>query len=734
MSPRQRKNHKNNVDEHIHIEDLPSREAILQTLETTDSPSAIRELAADLNVAGKPALNALKRRLLAMTRDGQLVRTRGSRFGLASRMDLIAGRVLAHPDGFAFIRPETGGADVYLAQREARRTLHGDKVLVRIAGLDRRGRPYGNLVEVLERANTQVVGRYIQEHGVGFVTPDNRQLNQDVLIPQGQASGARDGQIVVADIEQQPDHHAQPIGRIAEVLGEHMAPGMEIEIAVRSYGLPTAWPPAVLAAAERIPTELRGGDLAGRRDLRAYPLVTIDGADARDFDDAVYARKTAKGFVLYVAIADVDHYVRPGTDLDQEGLQRGTSVYFPDRVIPMLPEALSNGICSLNPGVDRLVMVCELNVSTAGEVRRARFYEGVIRSHARLVYEDVEVWLKGARRKPIGGDAALAENLVCLEALYQGLRKQREARGALDIDTVEPRFKYDRYGKIETIEATTRVDAHRLIEECMIAANVAAARFLERRKRPALYRIHDEPDEEKVQDLGEFLRALGIRFAKSKDPTPKAFARVLEAAAKRPDKRLIDTVVLRSMKLAVYSNDNAGHFGLALPAYTHFTSPIRRYPDLVVHRAIKAALNGMEVGAGAAAGMAELAGQCSMLERRADEATRDAVAWLKCEYMLDKVGERFTGIVAGVAEFGVFVELDEIFVEGLIHVTALPRDYYHYDAAHHSLAGRAGGREFRIGQQLSVLVQNVNLDERKIDFTLVGGDAKQRKRRRGRLR
>ena len=733
MSPRQRQNHKNNADEHIHIEDLPSREAILKTLEKKDSPSAIRELAADLNVSGKPALNALKRRLLAMTRDGQLLRTRGSRFGLASRMDLIAGRVLAHPDGFAFIRPEKGGADVYLAHREARRTLHGDKVLVRIAGLDRRGQPFGNLVEVLERANTQVVGRYIQEHGVGFVTPDNRQLNQDVLIPQGKASGARDGQIVVADIEQQPDRHLQPIGRVAEVLGEHMAPGMEIEIAVRSYGLPTAWPSAVLAAAERIPAELRDGDLTGRQDLRALPLVTIDGADARDFDDAVYARRTPKGFVLYVAIADVDHYVRSGTALDQEGLQRGTSVYFPDRVIPMLPEALSNGICSLNPGVDRLVMVCELNVSTAGDVRRATFYAAVIRSHARLVYEDVDQWLKGDRRTPIAGDATVAENLVCLEALYQCLREQREVRGALDIDTVEPRFEYDRYGKIATIEAAIRVDAHRLIEECMIAANVAAARFLERRKRPALYRIHDEPDEEKVQDLGEFLRALGIRFAKTKAPTPKAFARVLKAAAKRPDKRLIDTVVLRSMKLAVYSDDNAGHFGLALPAYTHFTSPIRRYPDLIVHRAIKAALNDVALGEAAATGMAELAGQCSMLERRADEATRDAVAWLKCEYMLDKIGERFSGIVSGVAEFGVFVELDEIFVEGLIHVTALPPDYYHYDAIHHTLSGRASGREFRIAQQLDVAVQRVDLDERKIDFTLVGKDAKQR-RRRGRRR
>ena len=729
MSPRKRQNYRKNEDEHIHIVDLPSREVILQTLEEMDSPCDIRALAKHLNVSAKPALNALKRRLLAMTRDGQLVRTRGSRFGLASRMDLIAGRVLAHPDGFAFVRPETGGADVYLAHREAKRTLHGDKVLVRIAGLDRRDRPYGHLVEVLERANTQIVGRYFKEAGIGFVVPDSRHLNQDVLIPQGKAGNAGDGQIVVADIDQQPDHHTQPIGRIVEVLGEHMAPGMEIEIAVRSHGLPAAWPPDVLAAAERIPAELGNDDHSGRRDLRALSLVTIDGADARDFDDAVYARKTPKGFVLYVAIADVGYYVQPGSALDREALERGTSVYFPDRVIPMLPEALSNGICSLKPDVERLALVCELNISAAGEVRRATFYEAVIRSHARLVYEDVDRWLKGARDKPLAGGADVADNLLCLDALYQCLRKQREGRGALDIDTIEPRFKYDQNGKIESIEATRRVDAHRLIEECMIAANVAAARFLERRKRPGLYRVHEAPDEEKVDDLGEFLRALGIRFTKAKEPAPKAFAQVLKTAAKRPDKRLIDTVVLRSMKLATYSEGNVGHFGLALPAYTHFTSPIRRYPDLEVHRTIKTVLKEAPVDTVGQARMTELAGECSRLERRADEATRDAIAWLKCEYMLDKMGERFSGIVSGVAEFGVFVELDEIFVEGLIHVTALPPDYYHYDAIHHTLNGRASGREFRIGQQLDVLVGRVDLDERKIDFAMAGRDATRGKRR-----
>lgn len=733
MSPRKRPAHQISVDEHVHIADLPSREAILQMLEASDSPCKFGELAERLDVWDKPALNALKRRLLAMTRDGQLVRTRGSRFGVASRMDVIAGRVLAHPDGFAFVRPDKGGEDVYLARREARQVLHGDKVLVRIAGLDRRQRPYGNLVEIIERANTQIVGRYHRERGIGIVIPDNRHLNQDVLIPQGKSGDARDGQIVVAAIEHQPDHRTQPIGRIAEVLGESMAPGMEIDIAIRSYGLPNEWPEGVLAAARRTPASVLDRDREGRRDLRELALVTIDGADARDFDDAVFAKKTAKGYVLYVAIADVAHYVREGTDLDEEALNRGTSVYFPDRVIPMLPETLSNGICSLNPDAERLAMVCELTIGTDGEVRRARFYEAVMRSHGRFIYEDVDRWLKGERRLRLAGNAAVSKSLACLYELYQALRTRREARGGLDIETIEPRFEYDPHGKIEAVEAVSRVDAHRLIEECMIAANVAAAKYLIKRKRPALFRIHEEPDEEKVRDLGLFLRELGIRFPREAPP-PQAFARVLRTAAQRPDKRLVNTIVLRSLKLAAYSEENTGHFGLALAAYAHFTSPIRRYPDLVVHRAIKAELAAGPVADDAKDRMAALASHCSTCERRAEEATRDAVAWLKCEFMLEKVGERFAGIVSGVAEFGVFVELDDIFVEGLVHVTSLPGDYYLYDAAHHMLTGRASGREYRIGQPLEVMVARVDLDERKIDFELAGVAASGRGRRGRRRR
>ncbi|MEQ8231415.1 MAG: ribonuclease R [Gammaproteobacteria bacterium] len=714
-----------------HIEDLPGRAAIAEALGEIGEPCSLKTLAMRLDVARGAPREALERRVLAMVRDGQLIQNRSGLFGLAERMELIPGRVLAHRDGYAFVRPEAGGDDIYLAPREARRTLHGDRVLVRIAGFDRRERPYGNLIEVLERAHEQVVGRYFSDRNFGFVVPDNRHLNQDVLIPPGAAGAARDGQIVVAAIEQQPDRHSQPVGRVTEILGEHMAPGMEIEIAVRSYNLPCEWPDAVAAAAAAVPETPTAAEIARRRDLRALPLVTIDGADARDFDDAVFARRTAKGFTLTVAIADVAHYVTPGSALDEEALRRGTSVYFPDRVIPMLPEALSNGICSLVPDAERLALVCEMNIGLDGEVRRARFYEAVIRSHARLIYTDVQRWHEGEMATLRGVDAEVARSLRALYELYAVLRDAREQRGALDIDSVEPRFHYDELGKIASVEATRRVDAHRLIEECMIAANVAAARHLIRHRRAALYRVHDMPDDDRVEDLGRFLRELGLRFRHGAAVDARDFAAVLGAARERTDRRLIETVVLRSLKLAVYSAQNTGHFGLSLDAYTHFTSPIRRYPDLVVHRALKARLGSGE--ALADNGMPELAEHCSMCERRADEATRDAVAWLKCEFMLDKVGEVFPGIVSGVAEFGVFVELDDIFVEGLVHVSELPGDYYQYDAAGHVLRGRAHHREFRIGLAIAVRVARVDLDERKIDFVLaepaVDGGRKRRRRR-----
>lgn len=693
---------------------IPTREEILRALEKAAAPLAIESLAAALRVADGAARDALGRRLAAMVRDGQLVQNRALCYGLARRMDFVPGRVIGHPDGYAFVRPDAGDRDIYIAPRDARRVLHGDRVYVRIAGVGHRERPFGTIVEVLARANTEVVGRYFCGGGVGFVVPDNRCLNQDLLIPAGEEGGAVPGQIVVAAIVQQPDERRQPLGRIVEVLGEHMAPGMEVDVAIRTHGLPAAWPPDLELELARIPSAVTPAEREGRVDLRELPFVTIDGSDARDFDDAVYCKRTRDGFALYVAIADVAHYVREGTALDAAARARGTSVYFPDRVIPMLPEVLSNGICSLNPEVERLALVCELRYSEIGVKFKHRFYGAVIRSRARLVYEEVARWFS-AERPEIG---PVQRSVLDAYDLYQSLHRQRARRGALDIDTLEPKFVFNRARKIERIELRERNDAHRLIEECMIEANVAAAEYLEQRSLPALFRVHDRPDPQKIVVLRQFLAGLGLALPGGENPEARHLAQVLTAAQARPDRRLIQTVLLRSLKLATYRGENAGHFGLALDTYAHFTAPIRRYPDLFIHRAIKARLARRPRAKITAEALTTLAEHVSMTERRAEEATREVIAWLKCEYMLDKVGDSFHGIVSAVVSFGLFVQLDESFVEGLVHVTALPDDYYQFDAVGHRLIGKRGGREFRIGQRVEVTVARVNLDERQIDFTL----------------
>jgi ribonuclease R len=705
---------------------IPSREDILRALERADAPLRAGELATTLHVAGDDALDGLARRLQAMVRDGQLVETRARSFGLARRMDFIAGRVIGHPDGFAFVRPDAGGKDIYVAPRDARRVLHGDRVYVRIGGVDQRERPFGTIVEVLSRANSEVVGRYFREGNIGFVVPDNRCINQDLLIQSGDEGGARHGQIVVAAIVQQPDSRYQPLAKVVEVLGDHMGPGMEIDVAIRTHGLPTAWPPGLEDELGQVPSAVRAADREGRVDLRELPFVTIDGADARDFDDAIYCRRLRDGYQLYVAIADVAHYVTEGSLLDVAARERGTSVYFPDRVIPMLPEVLSNGICSLNPEVERLALVCELRYSAAGEVQKHRFYNAVIRSHARLIYEDVAGWL-GA---PGDDTSPVRRQVQDAYALYRCLREQRELRGALDIDTLEPKFVFNAARKIERIEVRERNDAHRLIEEFMIAANVAAASYLEKNRLPALYRVHETPDPEKILALRQFLAELGIQLPGGERPEAKHFAHVLGIARGRPDRRLLETVLMRSLKLATYRGENAGHFGLALEAYVHFTSPIRRYPDLFVHRAIKQRLASRRRVRVDGEALGTLGEHTSMTERRADEATRDAVAWLKCEYMLDKVGECFAGIVSAVTSFGLFVQLDESFVEGLVHVTALPDDYYQFDAIGHRLFGKRSKREFRVGQRVEVTVMRVSLDDRQIDFAL-NQDVPSRGRRGG---
>lgn len=705
--------------------EIPTRASISRYLESATSPLGLREIASGLEVTEKAGVVGLRRRLKAMSRDGQVLHTRGNRFGIAKRMELIAGTVLGHPDGFAFVRPDEGDADIFLSQREANHVLHRDRVLVRIGGFDKRDRPYGDVVEVLERANVEVVGRYFRERGVGFVTPDNSRINQNILITKKPRT-AKNGQFVVARITQQPDKKRQPIGEIVEVLGDHLAPGMEIDVAIRTHNLPADWPPAVLKQADAFPLVVEGEFPKERKDLTDKPFVTIDGADARDFDDAVFCRKSKDGYTLYVAIADVAHYVTPGSALDIEARNRGTSVYFPNNVIPMLPEVLSNGLCSLNPEVDRLALVCEMRFDASGVNTRARFYNAIINSHARLTYDEVGQWLLSTETPRRN---SLEYHVANLHELYQHLKARRIERGALDFDSQEPYFIFDAERKIERIEARQRNDAHKMIEESMIAANVAAASELLTHNYAALYRDHNRPDPERLSAVREFLRGVGLDLGGGDEPSALDFARTLSSAVGRPDKHLIETILLRGQKLAEYRAENSGHFGLALDAYAHFTSPIRRYPDLVVHRALKARIARRRQAPEVVEEVALLGPHCSMTERRADDATRDVVAWLKCEYMQDKVGEVFSGVISSVTSFGIFVELDDIFIEGLIHITALPRDYYEFDPVRHTLKGRAAGREFIIGQALEVSVARVNLDDRKIDFSITEKPVKRRRRK-----
>ncbi len=714
---------------------IKSREYILQHLSRCDCPQTLDELAAALEIEDEAGREALSRRLGAMVRDGQLVCNRSSAYGMPGKMDLVRGRVIGHPDGYGFLVPDDGAPDLFLSPRQMRRVLHGDRVLARVMGVDRRGRREGAIVEVLERNTRELVGRYFEEGGVGFVTPSNRNINQDIVIPAGESGKARPGQIVVVELVQQPSRHSRPVGRVVEVLGDHMAPGMEVEIAIRAYDLPHQWPPSVKAQIEGFATEVAEEDKAGREDLRDLPLVTIDGEDAKDFDDAVFCERHGKGWRLIVAIADVSAYVQPGHALDEEARLRGNSVYFPQQVIPMLPEILSNHLCSLRPEVDRLCLACELFITPTGRIRKFRFFDGVMRSHARLTYNEVAAMLLEGDTALSARYASLLPHLQELHALYGVLRQARERRGAIDFDRLETRIVFGPQRKIEKIVPLERNDAHRMIEEFMISANIAAAQFLERNEMPALYRIHPEPGMDKINDLRAFLAEMGLKLGGGEKPEARHFARLLASLDGRPDKHLVETVLLRSLSQAMYSAENIGHFGLALESYTHFTSPIRRYPDLIIHRAIRHLLQGGKARdfPYRQADMESLGDHCSMTERRADEATRDAVSWLKCEYMMDKVGEVFDGIVTAVTGFGLFVELDEIYVEGLVHVTALENDYYHYDPVKHLLRGEHSGRTYRLADPIRVRVVRVDLDERKIDFVPADAGAS-REERKGRSR
>ena len=700
---------------------IPSREHILQLLEHGGKPLCRADISEAFSLQTEEQLEALRRRLRAMERDGQLLFNRAQQYCLVNNKDLIAGRVIGHADGFGFIKPDDQSEDLFLSPREMNQLLHNDRALVRVAGVDKKGRREAAVVEILERNTRQVVGRYFTEGGLSFVVPDNKHIAQNVLIQQEASIKAKRGQIVVAEIVEQPTKIRQPIGRVIEVLGNHLAPGMEIQMAIRSYELPYQWPDDLLEEIKLLSPEVSESAKSDRVDLRSLPLVTIDGEDARDFDDAVFCKKTTKGWKLWVAIADVSHYVRVDTALDREAKNRSTSVYFPEQVIPMLPEILSNGLCSLNPQVDRLCMVCELVIDQQGLVNKSRFYEAVMCSQARLTYAEVAKMLLGEDKGLAKKYRNLLPHIQQLHALYQTLRISREQRGAMDFDTQETKIIFGKDRKIEKIVPTERNDAHKLIEECMIAANSAAARFLNAKKMPRLLRIHEGPGVDKLFNLKTFLGELGLRMGGGTEPTPLDYMKLLDSIKGRPDAHLIQTVLLRSLSQAVYSPETKGHFGLALEAYTHFTSPIRRYPDLLVHRAIRHCLKGRSAASFyyGFPDMVSLGEHCSANERRADDATRDVIAWLKCEYMMDKIGEEFDGIISAVTSFGFFVELAEIYVEGLVHISNLGQDYFHFDPISHQLKGERTSRYFRLGDPVSVLVARVDLDEKKIDFDLV---------------
>ncbi len=714
---------------------VPSRDYILQIIRNYDAPMSREHLLDVLDIHDDERREGMRRRLRAMENDGQLVFTKGKRYALPEKLDLLKGEVIGHRDGFGFLKVEGAKKDWFIPANQMRSVMHGDYVLAQPNGVDRRGRPEVRIVRILENRKPHIVGRFFLENNLGYVVPDDSRITRDILIPNENRHGARMGQVVVIRLKPRTASFNQPVGEITEVLGENMAKGMETEIAIRRYDIPHEFAKKVVQQAEKfgefVPEEAK----KNRVDLRHLPLVTIDGEDARDFDDAVFCKPEGKGWRLWVAIADVSYYVRKNSSLDKSAEERGNSVYFPSRVVPMLPESLSNGLCSLNPQVDRLCMVCEMAIDAQGNIKDYQFYEGLMNSHARLTYTKVA--------KMLDGDVELQEryagifpHILDLHALYNALLSARERRGTIDFETIETKFIFNAMGRIERIEPVVRNDAHKMIEECMIAANISAAQFMEKHKEPALYRIHSQPMEEKLQAFREFLGELGLELKGGNNPSTEDYAALLAKARKRADYELIQTMLLRSLSQAIYSPDNQGHFGLALADYAHFTSPIRRYPDLTLHRGIKyvlAKLQGSKRKTTDTGGyhydyeeMDILGDHCSMTERRADDATRDVADWLKCEFMQDHIGEEFNGVIASVTGFGLFVRIDDLFIDGLVHVSSLRNEYYHFDAASQRLVGETTGHIYRLGDKVRVRVVGVNLDARQIDFSLLETDRRPR--------
>ena len=701
---------------------LPSREFILEVLREQGMPVVPDALIELLDITEEER-DLFLRRIRAMERDGQLMRNRKHALCVVDKIDLIPGKVEGHADGFGFLVPDDGTPDLFLGPKEMHKVLHGDRVVGReLRSEQRSGRREATIVEVLQRANQKVVGRLYNDHGIWFLVAENKRINQDFLVPAEHVGEAKPGQVVVAEILQQPDKHAQPLARVDHILGSYGDPGMEIEIALRKHDLPHEFSPTIEALSKKFPKGVLKKDFKGREDIRSLPLVTIDGETARDFDDAVYCAPEGRGWRLLVAIADVSHYVKPGDPLDVEAFDRGNSVYFPRRVIPMLPEVLSNGLCSLNPQVERLCMVCDMSVTSAGNIKQYRFYPAVMFSHARLTYTQVADWLANPESAEAQQHAELLPHLQQLYKMFKVLLKAREKRGAIDFETTETRMVFNAQGKIDCIVPVVRNDAHRLIEECMLAANVCASDFLKKHKQTTLYRIHEGPTPEKLKNVREFLGEFGMQLGGGDEPNAKDYAGLLGSIKGRPDAQLLQTVLLRSLQQAVYSPDNVGHFGLAYETYTHFTSPIRRYPDLLIHRGIKAVLQGEHYSPG---DWHQLGAHCSSTERRADDATRDVEAWLKYYFMQDKVGEVFEGTISAVTSFGIFVALDNIYVEGLVHVSELGSDYFHFEPTKHQMLGERTGKRFRLGDRMRIKVARVDMDTTRMDFMRVPDEDEQ---------
>ncbi|WP_444997473.1 ribonuclease R [Aliikangiella sp. IMCC44359] len=709
---------------------IPSREYILDMLEKAGGPLKLKAIQYNLGLYEIEEEIALSRRLKAMERDGQIHCGRRGAYGIVNKLDLVKGTILGHREGYGFFVPDEGGQDWFVSAREMRRVFPGERVLVRQKNTHSDGRSEAGIVEVLESEEPlQIVGRFYQESGISFVTPEDTRIAQDILIPPDDPLRAEVGQVVVVHIVTRPTSRSKAVGTVAQILGDYLSPGMEIEIAIAQYGIRNQWNSEIHDQLQKLPLEVLPQDLDGRADLRELPLITIDGEDARDFDDAVYCKPTKSGgWKLWVAIADVSHYVKIDSPLDKEAIQRGNSVYFPNAVVPMLPEQVSNGLCSLKPNVDRLCMVCEMSVSSHGVVSRSKFYPAVMHSKARMTYNKVWDILQGDTQL-CQEYARLVKPIQDLHQLFKARLTYKQKRGAIDFETTETQIVFNENRKIEKIVPVIRNDAHKIIEECMICANVAAAKFFKKHKVPGLFRVHLGPKEKKLETFRSYLAELGLFMTGGDSPTPQIFRSLLEEIQERPDAENIQIMLLRSMSQAEYSPNNAGHFGLAFDEYTHFTSPIRRYPDLIVHRIIKAlvadeilqsakesksVLNQYDKKTLSAIGQSS-----SQTERNADMATRDVNDWLKCEYMQSHIGNQYSGVVSSVTNFGLFIRLDDVYVEGLIHVTELGDDYFHYDNKRQKMVGERTRETFSIGDKVDIEVTKVDMEQRKIDFSLL---------------